>query len=100
MLGLRTYNRRGLQVRTRLERMERPRRATAWIVEHKDDNDATRQEQGFGAAAQDWFAEGPAIVSELAEVVHQERDPRTVSERAIREWQRQGRQLGEIFGIR
>lgn len=100
MFGLRTYNRRGLQVRLRLERMARPRKATAWIVENPDDNDWARQEYGFGAAAQGWFAEGATIVTEIAELVHQERDPQTFNERAIRDWQRQGRQLGEIFGIR
>ena len=100
LVGLLTYNRRGRQLRGRLERMERPRTATVYLIEHEDDNDATRKEQGFATAAQGWFAEGDTIVAEIAEIVHHERDPGTVNEQAIREWQRQGRQLGEIFGIR
>jgi hypothetical protein len=100
LMGLRTYNRRGFQVRTRLARMERPRKATAWILDTEDRSDAVEQERGFAEAAQDWFQEGATILDLIAEVVHQERDVRTVNERAVREWQAQGRQLGEIFGIR
>jgi len=77
MLGLQTYNTRGRQVRARLERME-PIRST------------DRPDEGH-TEAQTWFDEGAAILTLLAEVVHQERDPRSVDEGAIRRWQAEGR---------
>lgn len=40
-----------------------------------------------------WFEEGDTIVSLLSGITHGERDPRSVDERAIRDWQAEGRAI-------
>jgi hypothetical protein len=76
MLGLRTYNTRGKQVAERI----------AWM---RDGLAAAGETPD--AEAQEWLAEGDDIVTLLASMVHRQADPRTVNERAIRDWQAEGR---------
>jgi hypothetical protein len=71
---MRAINTRGRQVVGRIDEVER------------------RGGRGVAELA-DWFEEGDAIVALLSEVTHGDRDPRSVNERAIREWQADGRAI-------
>jgi hypothetical protein len=73
-LGMRAINTRGRQVVGRIEDVER------------------RGGRNVPELAE-WFEEGDAIVALLREITHCVRDPRSVNERAIREWQADGRAI-------
>jgi hypothetical protein len=72
MFGLRAYNTHGRRVRRLMESAEE-------AIEHPDEPTCL------------WLAEGRETMRMLGEVVHQERDPRTVSDSDIREWRGQAR---------
>ncbi len=70
-LGVRSVNRRGVQVVERLTEVER------------------RGGRDYPELAE-WFKQGEGIVATLAGVVHGEMARRSVDKQAVREWQEQG----------
>jgi hypothetical protein len=79
-LGMRSINTRGRQVVERLVRNETALERAP--VPSRDGDDIGM-----------WFAQGDAIVRELAAVTHGEADPRLLDERYVRQWQSQGREI-------
>lgn len=72
-LGMRSINRRGALVSERLA--------------------TTRESAGDHAELSGWYAEGDLILEQLKAAMHGEINPRSLDEKAVREWQRAGREI-------
>jgi hypothetical protein len=78
-LGIRSINTRGTQVSDRL----------AWAMDVVGSNEPELQE---------WFDHGTELLAALVNVMHGVRDPRSLDERVVREWQSYGRKI-EVVAV-